>query len=156
RLVGTCVGRPFGVTDQAITTSFPSILDDKYIAKTGFAEPPGPGIPTYKLVTHHYLRLRLLQSEILQVLQHQQAQTAIKNGASNRNKYMHTHLRSPFLSNFDSFRSWRIDIDRRLWEWKESAPDPRDTGVDFKVGFLELNYWQAVIMLYRQSLCVPE
>ena len=156
RLVGTCVGRPFGVTDQAITTSFPSILDDKYIAKSGFGEPPSPGSPSYKLVFHHYLRLRLLQSEIVQVLQHQQAQTAIKNGASGRNQYMHTNLQSPFLVNFDSFRSWRRDIDRRLWEWKESAPEPRDTGVDFKVGFLELNYWQAVIMLYRQSLSVPE
>ena len=28
RLVGTCVGRPFGVTDQAITTEWYSVLDD--------------------------------------------------------------------------------------------------------------------------------
>jgi hypothetical protein len=157
RLVSTCVGRPFGITDQVITTEFPSILDDEYITKSGFLEPPSPNTPSYKHVSHHYFRLRLLQSEILQVLQHQQAQAARRSGANSRNEFMHTSLPSPFLVSFDNnFRLWRKDIDRRLWEWKQSAPFQRDTGVDFKVHFLELNYWQAVIMLYRQSLSVPE
>jgi hypothetical protein len=157
RLVSTCVGRPFGITDQVITTEFPSLLDDQYITKSGFVEPPSPDEPSYKHVSHHYFRLRLLQSEILQVLQHQQAQAARRSGTNSRNEFMHTSLPSPFLVNFDSnFRLWRKDIDRRLWEWKQSAPYQQDTGVDFKVHFLELNYWQAVIMLYRQSLSVPE
>ena len=30
-----------------------------------------------------------------------------------------------------------------------------DAGVQFSPLFLELNYWQALIMLYRQSLVVP-
>jgi hypothetical protein len=157
RLVSTCVGRPFGITDQVITTEFPSILDDDYITKSGFLEPPSPNTPSYKHVSHHYFRLRLLQSEILQVLQHQQAQAARRSGANSRNEFMHTNLPSPFLVSFDNnFRLWRKDIDRRLWEWKHSAPFQQDTGVDFKVHFLELNYWQAVLMLYRQSLSVPE
>lgn len=157
RLVSTCVGRPFGITDQVITTEFPSLLDDQYITKSGFVEPPTPNEPSYKHVSHHYFRLRLLQSEILQVLQHQQAQAFRRSEANRNNDYMHTSLPSPFLVHFDSnFRLWRKDIDRRLWEWKQSAPYQQDTGVDFKVHFLELNYWQAVIMLYRQSLSVPE
>jgi hypothetical protein len=156
RLVSTCVGRPFGITDQVVTTEFPSLLDDKYITPLGFLEPAGgPGEPSYKHAAYHYFRLRLLQSEILQVLQHQQAQMARAGGANQRNPYMHTSLPSPFLSKFDSFRSWRIDIDKRLWEWKTSAPTKRETGVGFSVEFLELNYWQCVIMLYRQSLSVP-
>ncbi|KAF4612808.1 hypothetical protein G7Y89_g15565 [Cudoniella acicularis] len=154
RLVSTCVGRPFGITDQVITTEFPSLLDDKHITPAGFQEPSGPE-PSYKHAAYHYFRLRLLQSEILQVLQHQQAQQARAGGANQRNPYMHTALPSPFLSKFDSFRSWRIDIDRRLWEWKTSAPTRAQTGVGFSVEFLELNYWQCVIMLYRQSLSVP-
>lgn len=156
RLVSTCVGRPFGITDQVITTEFPSLLEDKYITPTGFQEPTG-GVsePSYKHAAYHYFRLRLLQSEILQVLQHQQAQQARAGGANQRNPYMHTTLPSPFLSKFDSFRSWRIDIDKRLWEWKSSAPSKRETGVAFSIEFLELNYWQCVIMLYRQSLSVP-
>ena len=32
RLVSTCVGRPFGIMDQVITTAFPTILDDKDIS----------------------------------------------------------------------------------------------------------------------------
>ena len=68
---------------------------------------------------------------------------------------MHITLPSPFLQGFESFRAWRKDIDRRLWEWKESAPRQEDIAVQFSVQFLELNYWQAVIMLYRQSLSVP-
>lgn len=157
RLVSTCVGRPFGITDQVITTEFPSLLDDKYITPAGFLEPAGGAAePSYKHAAYHYFRLRLLQSEILQVLQHQQAQQARAGGANRRNPFMHTALPSPFMSKFDSFRSWRIDIDKRLWEWKTSAPTKRETGVGFSVEFLELNYWQCVIMLYRQSLSVPQ
>ena len=155
RLVSTCVGRPFGITDQVVTTEFPSLLDDEYITRSGFVQPPAANAPSYKHVAHHYFRLRLLQSEILQVLQYQQAQIARRSGANMNNEFMHTKLPSPFLVFFDSFRSWRKDIDRRLWEWKESAPDQKETGVAFSIQFLELNYWQAVIMLYRQSLSTP-
>ncbi|XPS92224.1 hypothetical protein M3J09_001628 [Ascochyta lentis] len=156
RLVSTCVGRPFGITDQIVTTEFPSLLDDRFITKEGFLEPP-PHLerPTYKVVAYHYFRLRLLQSEILQVLQHRQAQQARASGSNQRNEFMHTKLPSPFLANFESFRHWRADIDRRLQEWKDSAPTQLDAGVQFSPLFLELNYWQAVIMLYRQSLVVP-
>ncbi|KAK4197231.1 fungal-specific transcription factor domain-containing protein [Triangularia verruculosa] len=155
RLVSVCVGRPFGISDQVITTEFPSLLDDKYITPTGFLEAP-QGAPTYKLVAHHYFRLRLLQSEISQVLQYQQAKIARDFGQNQKNPHMHTSLPSPFLSRFDSFRSWRINIDKRLYEWKMTAPMKQDTGVAFLTEFLDLNYWQAIIMLYRQSLSVPE
>ncbi|KAK4662767.1 hypothetical protein QC763_603420 [Podospora pseudopauciseta] len=155
RLVSVCVGRPFGISDQVITTEFPSLLDDKYITPNGFLEAP-PNAPTYKLVAHHYFRLRLLQSEISQVLQYQQARVARDFGQNQKNPHMHTSLPSPFLSRFDSFRSWRINIDKRLYEWKMTAPKKQDTGVAFLTDFLDLNYWQAIIMLYRQSLSVPE
>lgn len=70
---------------------------------------------------------------------------------------MHTKLPSPFLHKFGGdFRRWRKDIDRRFWEWKETAPRQHETGVNFKVEFLELNYWQAVTTLYRQSLSTPQ
>jgi hypothetical protein len=72
------------------------------------------------------------------------------------NPFMHKALPSPFLRDYSgSFRAWRQDIDQKLWQWKESAPIKEETGVQFSPLFLELNYWQAVIMLYRQSLSVP-
>ncbi|RMD44364.1 hypothetical protein DV735_g706, partial [Chaetothyriales sp. CBS 134920] len=156
RLVSTCVGRPFGITDQVVTTEFPSLLDDKYITRSGFTNHPGGSEPSYKRVSYHYLRLRLLQSEIVQVLQYQQAQHARSDGANHENEFMHTNIPSPFLSKFTSFRSWRANIDQRLYEWMVSAPTQEETGVSFDRKFLVLNYWQAVMTLYRPSLSVPE
>ncbi|KAK7608337.1 fungal-specific transcription factor domain-containing protein [Phyllosticta paracitricarpa] len=163
RLVSTCVGRPFGISDEVTTTEFPSSLDDRFITKEGFVTPAGGssssssaagGVkPTYKCVSYHYFRFRMMQSEILQVLQSRQAQQA-RNHRSDG--FLHTDLPNPFLTRFgDSFVAWRRDIDRRLYEWKESAPTQLDTGVQFSPLFFELNYWQAVIMLYRPSLTVP-
>lgn len=156
RLVSTCVGRPFGVSDQVVTTEFPTLLEDRYITPSGFTRQSSPNEPSYKTVAYHYFRLRLLQSEVLQVLQDQQTQMARLNGQNRHNAHMHTHLQSPFLSRFPNFRSWRMDIDRRLFEWKNSAPRPEESGVEFSTEFFDLNYWQAVILLYRQSLEVPE
>jgi hypothetical protein len=90
----------------------------------------------------------------MQVLQHTNAQ-AIFLKRQSPNEYMHTGLPSQFLQPFQSFRHWRIDVDRRLWEWKESAPQQQQTGVEFSPLFYDLNYWQAVIMLYRPSLTAP-
>lgn len=155
RLVSTCVGRPFGITDQVITTDFPALLNDEQITRSGFAIPCSSfSGPSYKRVSHHYFRLRLLQSEILQVLQYRQAKQTRVNSSETGNQYMHTRLSSSFLQPFESFKGWRQDIDRRLWEWKNSAPLQEDTTVHFDVRFLELNYWQMIIMLYRQSLGV--
>ncbi|KAK8159804.1 fungal-specific transcription factor domain-containing protein [Phyllosticta citrichinensis] len=165
RLVSTCVGRPFGISDEVITTEFPSSLDDRFITKEGFVTPAGGSSsssssaagsvkPTYKSVSYHYFRFRMMQSEILQVLQSRQAQQVRSH--SGGGGFMHTDLPNPFLTRFgDSFAAWRRDIDRRLYEWKESAPTQLDTGVQFSPLFFELNYWQAVIMLYRPSLTLP-
>ena len=154
RLVSCCVGRPFGISDQAISTEFPSILEDKYITKSGIIKAP-EGAPSYKHSAFHYFKLRVLQSEIQDVLQHQQARFARQRGPLGARSFMRLDVVSPFLQGFDSFRSWRRDVDRRLLEWKNSAPMPSENGVRFPLEFLELNYWQAVIMLYQQSLTVP-
>jgi hypothetical protein len=90
------------------------------------------------------------------VLQHRQAEQSRALGANSDNAYIHKDLVPPFLSKYNSFRDWRSDVDRRLWEWKESSPRQQDTGVGFPPLFFELNYYQAIIMLYRQSLAVPE
>lgn len=155
RLVGTVVGRPFSISDQVVTTEFPSALDDTYITRSGFLEPPNPDHASYKHVAHHYFRLRLLQSEIVQVLQYQSAQKAHQFRHRELNPFMHTNLSSPFMHRFTSFRAWRDNVHQRLYQWKMSAPTSRDAGVQFDPQFLELNYWQAVILLYRQSVTTP-
>ncbi|KAE8348529.1 fungal-specific transcription factor domain-containing protein [Aspergillus coremiiformis] len=154
RLVSCCVGRPFGISDQAISTEFPTLLEDQYITKSGIVMPP-EGAPSYKHAAHHYFKLRVLQSEIQDVLQHQQARFAKHKVPYAARRFTRSDLTSPFLQGFDCFRSWRKDIHRRLNEWQQTAPTRHDTGVQFSVEFLELNYWQAIIMLYQQSLTVP-
>ncbi|KAJ6160483.1 hypothetical protein N7470_003879 [Penicillium chermesinum] len=94
RLVATCVGRPFGINDQAISTEFPSMADDKYITKSGLLTPPD-GAPSYKHVGFHYFKLRLLQSEIHDVLQYQQTR-AVRSRAPNSAVILpHAELTSP-------------------------------------------------------------
>ena len=155
--MSSCVGRPISINEAVVTTQFPSLLDDNFITPSGFLKPPVDlELPSYKLVSRHYIRLRLLQSEILQVLQFRQADHARRLTAGRADSHVAPDLDSPFLQRFSSFREWRADIDIRLGEWRESAPQQVDTGVAFTPLFLELNYWQAIIMLYRQSLSVPE
>ncbi|KAJ5551858.1 hypothetical protein N7461_006556 [Penicillium sp. DV-2018c] len=140
RLVATCVGRPFGISDQAISTDLPSMIDDKYITKSGLLTPP-EGAPTYKHVAFHYFKLRLLQSEIHDVLQYQQAR-AVRRRASSA-------AIPPTLS-FRPLSSRALPL---------SVPGVMmciaETGVRFSIELLELNYWQAIILLYQQSLTVP-
>lgn len=112
RLVSTCVGRPFGITDQVITPDSLLPLDDCYITPAGLLSPPGGSeTASYKRVAHHYFRLRLLRSEILQVLQYQQFHQARASGTIKCNEFTHTKLPSPFMRGFDSFRSWLKDVD---------------------------------------------
>lgn len=89
-------------------------------------------------------------------MQYKQAQHARVLGANTENPYIHTDLASPFMSRFSSFREWRWDIDQRLRGWKESTPEAEQINVGFTPLFFELNYWQATILLYRNSLAVPE
>ncbi|KAI9657986.1 MAG: Fungal specific transcription factor [Bathelium mastoideum] len=153
RIVSVCTGRPFGISDQVITTEFCSVLDDAYITPFGFT-PCQSNQPSYKFVAHHYFRLRLLQSEILGVLHYRQARRARAHGLVTANAYM-IDTPSPYLHRFDSFTAWRRDVDERLFEWRESAPQKGVTGVKFNSLFLELNYWQAIIVLYRQNFSGP-
>ncbi|KAI9691959.1 MAG: Fungal specific transcription factor [Bogoriella megaspora] len=150
RIVCVCTGRPFGISDQVITTELCSPVDDKYITPLGIQASPSLE-PSYKVVAHHYIRLRLLQSEILGVLQNRLAQRARATGLTGVNAYM-VDTTSAYLHSFDSFASWRADIERRLLEWRDSAPQQHQSGVQFNHLFLELNYWQACIMLFRPSV----
>jgi hypothetical protein len=77
-------------------------------------------------------------------------------GTENYPKHHPYHLQTPYLRNYTSLQIWHKDVDRRLKQWIDSAPKSREeTGVAFSPDFLELNYWQAKIMLYRPCLSVP-
>jgi hypothetical protein len=157
RLVCSVVGRPFGIPDAFVTTEFPSLVRDEFITPLGFSQQQESSLlPTYKLVSYQYFKLRLLHSEILQVLHHNQVQLARERGLMQEHPYTHRDLPCPYLKQFDdNFLIWRENMDRRLSEWNDSAPTQEEAGVRFSPMFFELNYWQTIIMLYRPSLSVP-
>ncbi|RJE18510.1 Transcription factor [Aspergillus sclerotialis] len=148
RLVCPYTGRPFSISDQIITTELPSFLESSSVTRTGvFSDSP-----TLEPITAHYFRLRLLQSEIHQGLQFQRAQRVRQ---SDKRSFTRMCGSSSFLHDFDSFGSWRKDINHRLDEWKASIPAQNESGSSIPVVLLELDYWQTINQLYRQSLNVP-
>lgn len=148
RLVAPYLGRPFRIPDQLIIAEFPSFLDGKSVTRSAVS----PGGPSSKDITHHYFKLRLLQSEIHEVLQCQRAQHIRQSDKRNPTRINRS---SSFLHGFDSFGTWRKDMNRRLDEWKAYIPDQKMAGTCFPVVLLELDYWQTINQLYRQSLKVP-
>ncbi|KAJ6445152.1 positive regulator of purine utilization [Purpureocillium lavendulum] len=154
RLVSTCVGRPFGINEHAITTELPSLLDDDHITTSGFIEPPHADGPSYKHASHHHFRLHLLQSEIVQVLQFNQGKVA-RAAKKRRNNPTQTNTPCPFIAHFDSFGSWLVDMEKRLHLWRASTPTAEETGVAYSTLFLELGYWQAVILLHGKRGSTP-
>ncbi|UNI17022.1 hypothetical protein JDV02_003401 [Purpureocillium takamizusanense] len=154
RLVSTCVGRPFGINEHAITTELPSLLDDDYITESGFVEPAHANGPSYKHASHHHFRLHLLQSEIVQVVQFNQGKVA-RAAKKRRNYSTQTNTPCPFIAHFDSFGSWLVDMEKRLHLWRASTPTAEETGVAYSTLFLELGYWQAVILLHGKRGSTP-
>ncbi|RMJ24005.1 Transcription factor [Aspergillus sp. HF37] len=138
RVIAPYIGRPFSISDQVVTTEFPSMLEE-HIPR---------GEQRSKHITHHYFKLRQLQSEIHEVLQYQRARAK----ASNKSNACVNAL--PSFRSFESFHSWRGDVNRRLDEWKRGIPEQR-AGVCFPVVLLELDYWQTINLLYRQNIGVP-
>lgn len=165
RLISACVGRPCSVPDSVITTEFPSLLDDDFISLAGFDD-NGMDTPdlSYKHVSHHYFRLRMLQSEILQVNQAMQAHRARKRPDSNCGRasrppdpFLDSHgdLFSPFPRGFASLGLWRDDVERRLDHWRDTVPEESTSGVTFPTEYFDLNYWQTIIMLYSYRQTIP-
>ncbi|PFH55434.1 hypothetical protein XA68_18335 [Ophiocordyceps unilateralis] len=152
RLVSTCVGRPFGISDQVITTELPSLVDDDYLTPSGFISmPESEQRPSYKRVAHHYFRLRRSQSEMLQVLSYNQTRREKVGNSS-----LFPRLPSPFLGQFASFfarggGTWMTGF----WSGRLRRRRGARRAWPFSTHFLELNYWQAIVMLYRQCLSVP-
>ncbi|EWC46060.1 hypothetical protein DRE_04634 [Drechslerella stenobrocha 248] len=156
RLVSACVGRPVQIADEVIGIEFPSFLPDEYITPLGIKQPSSTPVVSYKNISYAYFKLRLLQSEILQVHHYQQTH----NHPNSQPQHVHPtglNLVTPFLKQYQNLIEWRNGVDSRLKEWFEECPKTKEsTGCAFSLEFLELNYWLTLMMLYRPSLSVPD
>ena len=143
RLVVPYIGRPFSIPDDLITTEFPSTFEDKCTTRLGFLQTTRTTAP-YKVTARHYFKLRILQSEIYSVIQSQHACL---------DRTRNTFCRPPTKSSRDQvyFKLWQKDISRRLEEWSQSIPARGEPGVLP----MKLDYWKAILMLYRSGVKVP-
>ena len=44
---------------------------------------------------------------------------------------------------------------QKLEDWRTSAPMAQETGVESATEFFDMNYWQAIMMLFRPSMDLP-
>lgn len=137
RQICSIFGRPLGIPEENITTSYPSVLDDTLITtnsnddivdysrvKSSMASP--------KVVALAIFKVRRLQSNIIQVLY-------APNGEVPRK-----------FSNLDS---WRYEMHMSLDKWfrNEVPKTYKKMNSKFNTEFFALNYWFTKSMLYGLS-----
>jgi len=129
RQVCVYLGRPFGISDDAINTPFPIDVDDEYITPNRIRPQP-MGRKSSRTISLHMFRIRRLQSEIQQIL------------------YQTTEV----PRRFHSLENWRRDMEARLQHWYDTTPKSQDeAGCGFNLSFVDLNYQQTRLLLY--GLC---
>lgn len=124
------LGRPVGIPDESITTKFPSELDDAFIleyeTKIADYSTDHGDMPSYKLISLCFFRIRKIQLEVQRIL--------YENGELPRR--------------FDNLAQWRRHIHQELEHWRNSTPKlNRKMNCDFNVEFFALNYNHTLLSL---------
>lgn len=133
RQVSVYLGRPFGISDDAVKVPFPVDVDDECITPNGIL-PQQLGRMSSRTISLHMFRIRQLQSEIQQIL----------------------YQNSEIPRRFSSLENWRRDMEARLQHWCDTAPKNRDeAGCGFNLSFVDLNYQQTRLLLYGLCPAVP-
>ncbi|KAI5786228.1 fungal-specific transcription factor domain-containing protein [Pyronema domesticum] len=134
RQVCVYIGRPFGISDDAIKTPFPVDVDDEFITPSGIRPMP-PGRKSSRTVSLHMFRIRQLQSEIQQIL----------------------YQTSEVPRRFSNLEAWRHDMEQRLQYWIDTAPKTQgDAGCGYNLSFVDLNYQQTRLLLNGLCPAVPQ
>lgn len=151
RLVAPYLGRPFSIPDDVITTKFPSVLEDRLVEQPELSGPPRMVVGAQH-ESHHWVTLRVLQSEMHTVLQYRHTQAVRRTKSNSRDCEPPTCLRQHV-----SFCAWRLDMSRRLDEWRcRIPPSCHEGGPQQRTSLLmELEYWKSIIILYRWSVRFP-
>lgn len=131
RQICVYLGRPFGIPEESISTKFPVELDDCLInpnEEHDFTNTSN-SLPTYKIISTNFFRIRRLQAEVLQVL------------------YFTSSLLPRFYTNLND---WKSNIDNRLENWFKTIPlkTSRKSNCDFNFEFFKLNYYHTKLLLF--------
>lgn len=129
------LGRPVGIPEECIQVPFPSELDDALIIPNDQSNDDYlnnvSGMPTYKVISLSFFKIRQIQSEIQRIL-------------------LYEKLELP--RRYANLEQWQQDISEKLKIWKNQAPKTqRKMNCDFNLKFFNLNYNHALIMLHGIS-----
>ncbi|KAK7216703.1 hypothetical protein V2G26_004706 [Clonostachys chloroleuca] len=135
RSVAVTLSLPSCLSDGAINTKFPSLVNDEYITTTGVDMIQSQPFWT-KSISIHLFRYRRLQSEIRTML--------------------YENLPSGHLS--ANLHEWQKDMDRRLHQWYGEVPRSETLNRYEKtdVENFELSMQRALLLLYQPSPNMPD
>ncbi|CAG9982248.1 unnamed protein product [Clonostachys byssicola] len=130
RSVAVTLSLPSCLSDGAINTKFPSLMNDEFITATGVDMTQNRPFWT-KSISIHLFRYRRLQSEIRTML--------------------YENLPSGHLS--VNLHEWQKDMDRRLHQWYSEVPQSETLNKYEKtdVENFELSMQRALLLLYQPS-----
>ncbi len=154
RLVSISLARPFGISDNDITTPMPSAKENNFFESEALMKfSNGQTKRNCDPISQHFIRLRILQSEILAASQ--QARTP-GNSVENRvsPEFNRSAASTPDSGSLQLQHApeWTQAMEKRLEEWQNLAPTIPATGVSFPKAIFEFYYWQTVIVIYQSPL----
>lgn len=135
RQLGLYLGRPFGISDDAIRTPLPADEVEGWSDQAEGTPAGESGGNNCRTIFIHMFRIRQIQSEIQGVL------------------YQSS---SSLPRQFVSVEEWRKNVEERLQTWCNTVPKSNaDTNCGYNLGFIELNYEQTRLLLYGLCPTVP-
>lgn len=129
------LNRPVGIPDECINTSFPSLLDDKYLIRGMEQMPSNPTsedderIPSYKHISLTFFQMRQIQSETQRVL--------------------YENLEIP--RKYATLEEWKVDMSHLLINWYSQIPLEEVMNCNFNPVFFRLNFHHTMMMLHNLS-----
>lgn len=134
RQICVYLGRPFGIPEESIRVTYPSLLDDHYILPGSTYEELYANVnlryPSYKHVSLAMFEIRTIQAEIQCILYDNRDVPRI----------------------YPNLQAWHSDINKKLEKWRSTTP--KNDGLmncDFNTDFFELNYHHSKLMLFGLS-----
>ncbi|KAJ5184514.1 hypothetical protein N7491_007620 [Penicillium cf. griseofulvum] len=137
RTLGTMMGRPIGVRDEACELRLPSDVSDDYLSESTCAETSGNRVTSHMTFSIHLFKLARINSEIKYVMH---------SICRDPPRYAHPPVPDIYL--------WQKGMIERLQTWL--ADIPRGTEGDAIMKICETKYHEMMILLLRPSPGIPE
>lgn len=154
RLVSISLARPFGISDNDITTPMPSAKENNFFEKEALMKfSNGQTKRNCDPISQHFIRLRILQSEILAASQQARAPgSSVESRVSPEFNRSAASTPDSGSQQLQHTPEWTQAMEKRLDEWQALAPTIPATGVSFPKAIFEFYYMQTLIVIYQSPL----